>query len=110
MISSGQTTRSRARRPQVSTDRASIAAGASGTDLRLLWGDATRNRASLSLLVSRELDSLQRGSLASAVDGGCCTKLSAKTWAALAVTVTDGAHSAEAGQGAPRTSDDLRLF
>src|SRR2546430_10387458 len=56
------TTLFRSRRPQVSTGRASIAAGASGTDLRLLWRDATRNRASLSLLVSRELDSLQRRS------------------------------------------------
>src|SRR5207244_11274128 len=41
---------------------------------------------------------------------GCCTKPSAKTWAALAVAVAEGAGSAEAGQGAPRASDDLRLF
>jgi hypothetical protein len=45
-----------------------------------------------------------------ALDGGCCTKPSAKTWAALAVTVAGGAGSAEAGQGVPRPSDDFRLF
>jgi hypothetical protein len=42
--------------------------------------------------------------------GGCCTKPSAKTWAAPAVTVAERARSAEAGQGAPRASDDLWLF
>src|ERR1700681_2555473 len=43
--------------------------------------------------------------------GGHCTdKPSAKTWAALAVTVAERARSAEAGQGALRASDDLRLF
>jgi len=42
--------------------------------------------------------------------GGCCTKPFAKTWAALALTVAEGPRSAEAGQGAPRASDDLPLF
>src|SRR5438477_258927 len=41
---------------------------------------------------------------------GCCTKASAKTWAALPVTVAEGARSADAGQGAQRASEDLRLF
>src|SRR2546423_1155707 len=50
------------------------------------------------------------GGSAFAFTRGCCTKLSAKTWAALAVVVAEGAGSAEAGQGAPRASDDLRLF
>jgi hypothetical protein len=36
--------------------------------------------------------------------------LTAKTWAALAVTAADGAESVEAGRGAPRPSDELRLF
>jgi hypothetical protein len=40
----------------------------------------------------------------------CRTKPSAKTWAALAVTVAEGARSAEAEQGAPRASHDVRLF
>jgi hypothetical protein len=42
--------------------------------------------------------------------GGCCTKPSAKTSAALAVTVAERARSAEAEQSAPRASHDLRLF
>jgi hypothetical protein len=41
---------------------------------------------------------------------GCCAKPVAKTWAALAVAVAERAGSAEAGQGALRASDDLRLF
>jgi hypothetical protein len=45
-----------------------------------------------------------------APDGGCCKKPSAKTRAALAVTVAEGPRSSEAGQGAPRASDDLLLF
>ncbi len=40
----------------------------------------------------------------------CCTKPSAGTWAALTVTAVQGAGSAEAVQGAPRLSDDLRIF
>src|SRR5450759_4054583 len=40
----------------------------------------------------------------------CRTNPSTKTWAALAVTVAEEARSAEAGQSAPRASDDLRLF
>jgi hypothetical protein len=45
-----------------------------------------------------------------AFDGGCCTKPSAKTWAALAVTVAEGPSCAEAGQGAPRTSETTCRF
>jgi hypothetical protein len=50
------------------------------------------------------------GARTSARRRGCCTKLSAKTRPALAVTVADRAHSPAGGQGAPRASDDLRLF
>ncbi len=34
----------------------------------------------------------------------------AATWAALAVTAADGTESVQAGQDAPRPSDELRLF
>jgi len=44
------------------------------------------------------------------LDGGCCTKRSAKTWAGRAVTVAEVARSAEDEQSAPRVSHDLRLF
>jgi hypothetical protein len=42
--------------------------------------------------------------------GGCCTKPSSRSWAALAVTAVEGAGSAEAEQSAPWSSDDLRVF
>src|ERR1035438_2779456 len=38
------------------------------------------------------------------------TKPSATTWAALVATAAEGPGSVEAGQSAPRPSDDLRLF
>jgi hypothetical protein len=56
---------------------------------------------------SRSADSPDRDSRNG---GGCCTKPSTKTWAALAVTVAEGAGSAEAGQGAPRASGTLAAF
>ncbi len=40
---------------------------------------------------------------------GCCTESSTKTWAALAVTVAEGAGGAEGAEGAPRGSDDPPL-
>src|SRR5205823_33130 len=57
------------------------------------------------------LNSMKAGVLAAkletlATDGGCCTKPSAKTWAARAVTAADGPESVEAGQGSPRPSHE----
>jgi hypothetical protein len=64
----------------------------------------------LAIPFGPEAGVMRPSSRARAVDGGCCTKPSARTWSALTVTAVHGAGSAEAERGAPLLSDAFGFF